>query len=591
MYNDNKVIDLFGGESMERNHLVNIGEQRFEKIRERKAFYIDKSNFIREWWDTGTTVTLITRPRRFGKTLNMSMLECFFSNRFEGRSDLFEGLSIWNEEKYRQLQGTFPVIFLSFANIKAKKYEIMKNKIAEVIVQLYEQNRFLLDSGLLSENEKEYYKSIKIGMEDGIAEGAVHFMAGFMQRYYDKDVIIILDEYDTPMQEAWLSGYWDEAVTFFKGFFNSTFKTNPYLCRGLITGITRISNVSLREPSESIFSDLNNLKVITTTSGQYATAFGFTEKEVFQALDDMGLGKEKQGVKAWYDGFTFGSYSDIYNPWSIASFIDNGGEYDTYWADTSGNGLVNSLIRQGNTTVKSAMEDLLTGRTLMTELNEQIVFNQLDGSTGAVWSLLLATGYLKVVKLERVGERKKKVYTLSLTNMEVASMFEDMVKGWFGGSTETAYNNFIKALLINDVDAMNEFMNKIALHSFSSFDIAKNVSDDDAPERFYHGFVLGLMVELDGRFQITSNRESGFGCYDIMLIPKDREKVCAYIIEFKVHKPLKEKDLAKTVENALNQIEEKFYEAKLIADGFAPENIRKYGFAFKGKECLIGNGG
>lgn len=244
MYNDNKVIDLFGGESMERNHLVNIGEQRFEKIRERKAFYIDKSNFIREWWDTGTTVTLITRPRRFGKTLNMSMLECFFSNRFEGRSDLFEGLSIWNEEKYRQLQGTFPVIFLSFANIKAKKYEIMKNKIAEVIVQLYEQNRFLLDSGLLSENEKEYYKSIKIGMEDGIAEGAVHFMAGFMQRYYDKDVIIILDEYDTPMQEAWLSGYWDEAVTFFKGFFNSTFKTNPYLCRGLITGITRISKCS-----------------------------------------------------------------------------------------------------------------------------------------------------------------------------------------------------------------------------------------------------------------------------------------------------------------------------------------------------------
>ena len=582
MYNDNKVIDLFGGESMERNHLVNIGEQRFEKIRERKAFYIDKSNFIREWWDTGTTVTLITRPRRFGKTLNMSMLECFFSNRFEGRSDLFEGLSIWNEEKYRQLQGTFPVIFLSFANIKAKKYEIMKNKIAEVIVQLYEQNRFLLDSGLLSENEKEYYKSIKIGMEDGIAEGAVHFMAGFMQRYYDKDVIIILDEYDTPMQEAWLSGYWDEAVTFFKGFFNSTFKTNPYLCRGLITGITRISK-------ESIFSDLNNLKVITTTSGQYATAFGFTEKEVFQALDDMGLGKEKQGVKAWYDGFTFGSYSDIYNPWSIASFIDNGGEYDTYWADTSGNGLVNSLIRQGNTTVKSAMEDLLTGRTLMTELNEQIVFNQLDGSTGAVWSLLLATGYLKVVKLERVGERKKKVYTLALTNMEVASMFEDMVKGWFGGSTETAYNNFIKALLINDVDAMNEFMNKIALHSFSSFDIAKNVSDDDAPERFYHGFVLGLMVELDGRFQITSNRESGFGRYDIMLVPIDREKDCAYIIEFKVHKPMKEKDLAKTVENALNQIEEKFYEAKLIADGFAAENIRKYGFAFKGKECLIGN--
>ncbi len=583
MYNVNEVIDLVGGESMGRNILVNVGEQRFDRLREERKLYIDKTDFIREWWENSSTVTLITRPRRFGKTLNMSMLECFFSNRYEGRSDLFEGLSIWDEEKYRELQGSFPVIFLSFANIKAKEYKKMKNKITEVIFQLYEQNRYLLGSGLLSEKEKEYYESIRIGMEDAIAEGAIHFMADFMKRYYDKDVIIILDEYNTPMQEAWLSGYWDEAVTFFRGFFNSTFKTNPYLKRGLITGITRISR-------ESIFSDLNNLKVITTTSSQYATAFGFTEEEVFKALDDTGLGGEKQGVKAWYDGFTFGSYSDIYNPWSIASFIDNGGEYDTYWADTSGNGLVNSLIRQGNIAVKSTMEDLLAGGTLTTELNEQIVFNQLDGSTGAVWSLLLATGYLKVVKLERVGEFKKKVYTLKLTNMEVASMFEDMVKGWFGGEGEAAYNDFIKALLLNDVDAMNDFMNEIALLSFSSFDTAKSASLKDAPERFYHGFVLGLMVELDGRFEITSNRESGFGRYDIMLIPKDKGKDCAYIIEFKVHKPMKEKDLAETVANALKQIEEKMYEAKLTAMGFAPENIRKYGFAFKGKECLIGNG-
>ena len=532
---------------MESKILVNVGVQRFDRIREQKAFYIDKTDFIREWWDSGTDVMLITRPRRFGKTLNMSMLECFFSCQYQDRGDLFEGLSIWNEEKYRQLQGSFPVIFLSFANIKATKYEDMEYKISKVIAELYEQNSYLLEGNLLSKKEKDYYESVCPQMKGAVASGAVHSMVNFMRRYYDKDVIIILDEYDTPMQEAWLSGYWNEAVEFFRGFFNSTFKTNPYLKRG------------------------------------------FTEEEVFKALDDTGLGEEKQGVKAWYDGFTFGSHTDIYNPWSIASFIYRGGEYDTYWADTSGNGLVNSLIRQGNTAVKSAMEDLLVSRTLTTELNEQIVFSQLDGSTGAVWSLLLATGYLKVVKLERVGERKKKVYTLSLTNMEVASMFEDMVKGWFGGSTETAYNNFIKALLINDVDAMNEFMNKIALHSFSSFDIAKNVSDDDAPERFYHGFVLGLMVELDGRFRITSNRESGFGRYDIMLVPKDRERDCAYIIEFKVHKPLKEKDLAKTVENALNQIEEKLYEAELIADGFAPENIRKYGFAFKGKECLIGN--
>ena len=572
---------------MAHNTIVNIGVQRFDRLREQNTFYIDKTDFIKEWWESSTTVTLITRPRRFGKTLNMSMIECFFSCKYSGRGDLFEGLSIWEEKSsvgvhtYRQLQGTFPVIFLSFANIKAVEYEKMKYKITEMIAKLYEQNSYLLEGNLLSENEKTYYKNIKPGIKDEVAAGTIHSMADFMQRYYGKDVIILLDEYDTPMQEAWISGYWDKAVEFFRGFFNSTFKTNPYLCRGLITGITRISK-------ESIFSDLNNLKVITTTSNQYATAFGFTEEEVFKALDDTGLGTEKQGVKAWYDGFTFGSYSDIYNPWSIASFIDNRGSYDTYWADTSGNGLVNALIRQGNVSVKNAMEDLLKGGVLITELNEQIVFNHLNGSSNAVWSLLLASGYFKVEKLERVGEQKKKVYTLTLTNMEVKIMFEDMVKGWFDGEIETVYNDFIKALLLNDVDAMNEFMNEIAFQSFSSFDVAKSASSKDAPERFYHGFVLGLLVELKGRFQIISNRESGFGRYDVMLIPNDRERDSAYIIEFKVHKPLKEKDLAQTVANARNQIEEKLYEAQLVADGFAPENIQKYGFAFKGKECLIG---
>ncbi|MDE7478305.1 MAG: ATP-binding protein [Lachnospiraceae bacterium] len=566
---------------------VNIGIQRFDRIREQKSFYIDKTAFIKEWWETGSDVTLITRPRRFGKTLNMSMVECFFSNKYAGRGDLFEGLSIWEEKspdgayKYRQLQGMFPVIFLSFANIKAAEYKKMEYKITEVIASLYAQNSYLLEGNLLSENEKKYYKSIEPGIGDEVAEGAVHFMANFMQRYYGKDVIIILDEYDTPMQEAWMAGYWDKAVAFFSGFFNSTFKTNPYLYRGLITGITRIAK-------ESIFSGMNNPDVIMTTSDEYACAFGFTEEEVFAALDAAGYGSEKQEVKRWYDGFTFGSYTDIYNPWSIASFIKKNGKYDSYWANTSSNGLVNSLLQGGNADIKQVMEELLCGKSIEAEIDEQIVFNQLDGNANAVWSLLLATGYLKVLKLKRVGEFKKKVYTLALTNMEVRSMFTDMVKGWFGGSTETAYNNFIKALLINDVDAMNEFMNKIALHCFSNFDLAKSAADDDAPERFYHGFVLGLMVELADRFQITSNRESGFGRYDVMLTPINRSKDCAYIIEFKVHKPLKEKSLEETVANALAQIDEKQYETELIAKGFTPEQVRKYGFAFRGKECLIG---
>ena len=571
-----------------------LGYQDFEEVKTQHIFYIDKTDFIREWWEYADKVTLITRPRRFGKTLNMSMTECFFSNKYAGRSDLFEGLSIWEEKssdgeyKYRKLQGIFPVIFLSFANVKAASYEEMIFKFTRVITDLYNKNEYLLERNLLNEKEREYYQGIKPGMDAKLATDAIHSMAGFMQRYYNQKVIIIFDEYDTPMQDAWISGYWEETVRFFSGLFNSTFKTNEYLERGLITGITRVAK-------ESIFTGMNNLDVITTTSSEYATDFGFTEEEVFTALDDAGLGDQKGKVKKWYDGFTFGTCTDIYNPWSIVSFIRKKGKYDTYWSNTSGNGLVNQLIQKGNAEIKQTMEDLLQGKSFEAEIDEKIVFDQLNGSANAVWSLFLATGYLKVLHVrtleedeEGIGEEGDVWYTLTITNLEVRRMFRGMVKGWFGGNSEMAYSNFIKALLMNDVDGMNEFMNRIALHSFSSFDIAKNASDDDAPERFYHGFVLGLMVELAGRFEITSNRESGFGRYDIMLTPANRERDNAYIIEFKVHKSSKEKDLAQTVANAHSQIDEKLYDAKLIADGFSPDQIRKYGFAFKGKECLIG---
>ncbi len=573
---------------------VNIGVQRFDRIREQKSFYIDKTELIKEWWETGSDVTLITRPRRFGKTLNMSMIECFFSNAYAGRSDLFDGLSIWEtkdsegEYKYRHLQGTFPVIFLSFANVKATTYEKMEYKITEVISKLYERHRYLLEGTLLSPNEKGYYETVRPGMGDEISTGAINSLTVFLRRYYGKDVIILLDEYDTPMQEAWLSGYWDQAVEFFRGLFNSTFKTNNDMCRGLITGITRISK-------ESIFSDLNNLKVVTTTSDKYAGCFGFSEKEVFTALDAMDLGHAKQDVKKWYDGFTFGAHTDIYNPWSIASFIESGGFYDTYWSNTSGNGLINSLIRKGSASIKQTMEELLFGMSFETEIDEQIVFSQLDGDENAVWSLLLATGYLKVLKVKILSASEAKtadsegdsLYTLAVTNFEVKKMFQKMIKGWFGGNAKESYNDFIKALLVDDKKAMNRYMNKVALATFSSFDAGNKPSEYSEPERFYHGFVLGLMVDLADRYSITSNRESGFGRYDVMLEPLN-EKDDAIIIEFKVYDPDDEKTLDDTVKNALSQIEEKCYSASLEAKGIAPERIRRYGFAFQGKKCLIG---
>ena len=466
-----------------------LGYQDFETVRTQQIFYIDKTDFIREWWENADQVTLITRPRRFGKTLNMSMIECFFSNKYADRSDLFEGLSIWEEKspdgdyQYRNLQGTFPVIFLSFANVKAASYKEMLFKITEVITDLYNKNEYLLERNLLNKKEQKYYQEIELRMDSELAAGAIRVRAGFMQRYYGKKVIIILDEYDTPMQDAWVSGYWEETVKFFSSLFNSTFKTNEYLERGLITGITRVAK-------ESIFTGMNNLNVITTTSDKYMRSFGFTEKEVFTALEDAGLGEQKEKVKKWYDGFTFGTCTDIYNPWSIVSFLNEKGKYDTYWSNTSGNGLVNQLIREGTPNLKQTMEDLLQGKSFEAEIDEKIVFDQLNGSADAVWSLLLATGYLKVLEVrtldtdeEGVGEEGDVWYTLTITNLEIKRMFRKMVKNWFGGNAELPYNNFIKALLLNDVDGMNEFINQVALHSFSSFDIAKSASNDDAPER------------------------------------------------------------------------------------------------------------
>ena len=562
---------------MARN--VAIGIQEFEKIIKSNCLYVDKTDFIKEWWDNADDVTLITRPRRFGKTLNMSMIEHFFSVNYAGRGDLFEGLSIWQHEEYRQLQGKYPVISLSFAGIKEDNYISTKEKISQLLTDLYLKNDFLRESDALPDADKSFFNRIlEVEKRETDMTMAIHQLSKYLYNYYGKKAIIILDEYDTPMQEAYVNGYWDELVTFTRSLFNSTFKTNPYMERALMTGITRVSK-------ESIFSDFNNPEVVTVTSDKYATCFGFTEKEVFDALDEYGLSDEKEQVKVWYDGFTFGKHSDIYNPWSVLNFIDKK-EYATYWANTSGNRLVGKLLCEGNRNIKISFETLLKGGTITSPVDDQIVYNRLGDNEVAVWSLLLASGYLKVLhkeKLIRPGMRPK--YTVSLTNGEVMDMFYNMVHDWFM-ETEVAYNDFIKALLENDLDAMNEYMIKLTKNVFSYFDTGKRETGLE-PERFYHGFILGLLIELDNEYILTSNRESGFGRYDVMLEPRDKTKN-AYIFEFKVHKPLKEDTLEETAENALKQIEEKQYETDLIARGIPKENIYKYGFAFSGKEVLIG---
>ena len=559
------------------NQTISIGKQDFVSLRENHYFYIDKTDFIRQWWENADDITLITRPRRFGKTLNMNMLNCFFSRQYENRGDLFKGLSIWTDQRYQRLQGSYPVIFISFADVKQNNYKDAIQKIKNIIVDAYRQHRYLNKEDCFTENEKQQMMEITEKMDDVTAQDALKNLSSYLNLLYGKKVLIFLDEYDTPMQEAYINGYWDEFTGFMRGLFNATFKTNPYLERAVMTGITRVSK-------ESVFSDLNNLTVITTTSDQYADCFGFTEEEVFKILDQFGMSDKKQIVKQWYDGFSFGPFKDIYNPWSITNYLKEK-KLRPYWASTSSNGLISKLLQSASANMKTQLEELLNGKQIIVNFDEQIIFGQLEQDENAVWSLLVASGYLKVEEIEYRGMILEPWYHLAVTNLETISMFSNMFKGWFATASAN-YNEFIKAMLGGNVKAMNLYMNDIALATFSSFDVGKHFSQRSQPERFYHGFVLGLLVEVRDLYEIRSNRESGYGRYDVMLIPKTKEND-GIILEFKV-KESEEKTLEETVQTALAQIEAKKYDTELLQLGVSKEHIRHYGFAFEGKKVLIG---
>ena len=559
------------------NQTISIGKQDFVSLRENHYFYIDKTDFIRQWWENADDITLITRPRRFGKTLNMNMLNCFFSRQYENRGDLFKGLSIWTDQRYQRLQGSYPVIFISFADVKQNNYKDAIQKIKNIVVDAYRQHRYLNKEDCFTENEKQQMMEITEKMDDVTAQDALKNLSSYLNLLYGKKVLIFLDEYDTPMQEAYINGYWDEFTGFMRGLFNATFKTNPYLERAVMTGITRVSK-------ESVFSDLNNLTVITTTSDQYADCFGFTEEEVFKTLDQFGMSDKKQIVKQWYDGFSVGPFKDIYNPWSITNYLKEK-KLRPYWTSTSSNGLISKLLQSASANMKTQLEELLNGKQIIVNFDEQIIFGQLEQDENAVWSLLVASGYLKVEEIEYKGMTLEPWYHLAITNLETISMFSNMFKGWFATASAN-YNEFIKAMLGGNVKAMNLYMNDIALATFSSFDVGKHFSQRSQPERFYHGFVLGLLVEVRDLYEIRSNRESGYGRYDVMLIPKTKEND-GIILEFKV-KESEEKTLEEPVQTALAQIEAKKYDTELLQLGVSKEHIRHYGFAFEGKKVLIG---
>ena len=569
-------MTVFNRAEKQKARTAAIGVQDFETLIAKNYFYVDKTAMIKEWWESGDAVTLITRPRRFGKTLNMNMLQRFFSNQYEGQGEIFQNLSIWEEEEYRELQGTYPVIFLSFAGVKETDYVSAKQAICQMITKLYVEFDYLRSSDVLTDIDLKYWGTVSTDMNKVEAIMAIHNLCDYLYRYYNKKVIILLDEYDTPLQEAYVHGYWNEMVSFTRALFNNTFKTNPYLERAVMTGITRVSK-------ESMFSDLNNLNVITMTSDKYASCFGFTEAEVFAAMDEFALAN-KDEVKQWYDGFTIGNLRDIYNPWSIICFLDKR-QLRPYWVNTSSNGMLSSLLQQGTIEIKETMENLIQGGSLLAELDEEVVFSQLNTRKNAIWSLMLASGYLKVLNSEITRQGTFR-YELGVTNFEVKIMLRGIVHDWFD-NRDSHYNEFIKALLQNDKKAMNYYMNKVVRQTISYFDVGNKPSEEIDPERFYHGFVLGLMVDLADRYQILSNRESGFGRYDVMLEPIEAGDA-AYVLEFKVYDSEDEQGLQDTVQSALEQIKNRQYDANLLAKGMSPEQIFHYGFAFRGKEVLIG---
>ena len=584
---------------------INLGANDFADLRLNNDFYVDKTGLIRDWWLNRNKVTLICRPRRFGKTLNLDTIRCFLSTEFAGRGEeLFGGLNVWeggfDEERtvMRDLQGTIPVIAISFARVKQDTFPRMIKRIAEIMVQAKQSHGYLLNWEGLTQDDRDALDQVRLKMDADTCAGVPNLICRLLERYWGVKPVVLLDEYDTPMEHAWTNGFWKKASSFMGDLMVSTFKDNPSLERGLITGITRVGR-------ESIFSDLNNLEVNTTSSTKYRTYFGFTQTEVNESLAEYGLVEDLDNVKRWYDGYFFGGEGNIYNPWSIVNLLYNEGVRDTYWANTSSNGLISNVLRRGDADLKRDLEELVRGGEVYKIIDDQVVFSELYSKHGAVWALLLASGYLTSSGPAPL-EPKLELRPLRLTNFEVALIFDDMVKSWFIKAWSDL-DGFAKAILAGDAEAATHYLTKITIQCMSYLDGRKRIAKSDAkphrkskskraakndsnPESFYHGLVLGLLVSLRDAYEVTSNRENGLGRCDITLVPLDGANGSdpAVILELKVFDPSKEKSLAETIARAKTQIVDKGYVEGLVAKGIERERIRTYGVAFRGKEVLIG---
>jgi len=555
---------------------VGLGYDDFLDFTCGRQFYVDKTHFISEWMRSDAKVTLITRPRRLGKTTLFSTVETFFDPKYAKHPEYFEKLRVWKDKKSREMFGKIPVISVSFGSCKGMNYEQSMKNMMFSFFEMYEKHSYLQDSTELSESEKQQFTEAKESFFASRGENdwqAIKRLCYFLYRHHKVLPIILVDEYDTPLLEAYTQGYWDEMIAACRQIFHNSFKQNDYYSRAIITGVARISK-------NSLFSDLNNLEVDTVTCDAYADCFGFTEQEVTDALKCQNLDKMRD-VKDLYDGFIFGKQKDMYNPWSICNYIRQG-ELISYWTNTSSNKLIGDIIRKHPVGRKYEIEQLMSGEKVHKEINENITFQYLDGDENSLWSLLLSVGYIKA---ENVVHKVDTIECdVSVTNKEVMAMFRTEILGMFHNGF-SVYNRFVKALLEHNIEDMNDYLSEIACTSMSYFDVG-NEKEARTPENFYHGLILGLIVTLRDRYRIVSNRESGRGRYDIAMYPLEKNQD-AFLMEFKVWDKKKEKNLEETVESAFRQMEEKKYVTDLVTAGIDEKCIYMLGFAFAGKEVLV----
>ncbi len=549
---------------------IGIGTSDFKKLRVKDYYFIDKTMYIKDILDNKNEIALITRPRRFGKTLNMSMLKYYFDCKTTDNGELFKGLKIMEQdEKYTSKLGYYPVIYMTLKDVQDRNYENMILNMKTAVLEMYQEHRYLLESEKVYPEEKEKIKEILYTRENEVElKNSVKELSKYLNRHYGKPVMLLVDEYDVPLQNAYVEGYYEEAIKFFKTFYGVTFKDNQYLEKTVITGVSRVAK-------ESIFSGANNFKVYTVLDNEFSRDFGITKEEMVKVIEDFEIQEEKDEIQKWYDGYTIGNTTGIYNPWSILNYLTDR-KLIPYWVNTSSNDLI-KLILKNSTTVKEKIERLLKNEAIEVKIDQETVIVGIEKNEDNIWGLLVGTGYLKVVEIVDI---QKKLYKVQMTNKEIKFLFEDIIDDWFRDKViGNDLNSILKDLVTLNLEEFEEKFKILVRQMFSFMDVGENTA-----ENFYHAFVLGMLVGLKDSYYVNSNRESGMGRYDIMLEPKDKN-ANSFIMEFKVYKKEKESTIEETIANAKKQIEEKKYEESLIERGFT--NITKMVFAFKGKEVKI----